>query len=64
MSGSMNWAIVLLFNDGLEWIFRSPMSDNGLSRELYEELLESEVATMKYVKSNSTIPVPEVFDHW
>jgi len=26
MSGSMNWATVLAFDDGVEWIFRSPHS--------------------------------------
>ncbi|TVY40200.1 hypothetical protein LOCC1_G006692 [Lachnellula occidentalis] len=62
-SGALNWAIVLWFEDGVEWIFRSPQRCHDISPETTARLLESEVATMKYVKLNSSIPVPQVFDH-
>ncbi|TVY13106.1 hypothetical protein LARI1_G008763 [Lachnellula arida] len=62
-SGALNWAITLSFEDGVEWIFRSPRRCHDISPETTASLLESEVATMKYVKLNSSIPVPEVFDY-
>ena len=62
-SGALNWAIAILFEDGVEWIFRSPRTCHDISPETTARLLESEVATMKYVKLNSSIPVPEVFDY-
>lgn len=59
----MNWAIIVTFDDGLEWIFRSPHS--GI-RAFFDEktackLLASEVATLEYVRSHTAVPVPEVF---
>ncbi|KFY41658.1 hypothetical protein V494_02856 [Pseudogymnoascus sp. VKM F-4513 (FW-928)] len=62
-SGSLNWAISLIFDDTVEWIFRSPRESPDVLAETVAELLESEVATMKYVKLHSSIPVPEVFCH-
>lgn len=48
----------------MEWIFRSPAAgDDDICAEVAGELLESEVATMKYIKENSSIPVPEIFDY-
>lgn len=65
ISGSLNWVIFLTFEDGVEWVFRSPTTgDYDLSLEHAGELLESEVATLKYLKLNSSIPVPDVFDYW
>ncbi|KFY07719.1 hypothetical protein V492_06875 [Pseudogymnoascus sp. VKM F-4246] len=62
--GSLNWTILLFFEDGVEWIFRSPADgDDDISAEVAGELLESEVATMKYIKENSSIPVPDIFDY-
>ncbi len=64
ISGSLNWAIFLTFKDGVEWVFRSPTAgDDELSLVDAGELLESEVATLKYLKFNSSIPVPDVFDY-
>jgi hypothetical protein len=64
-SGSLNWAIFLSFEDGVEWVFRSPRESHDISPQTIAELLESEVATMKYIKLklNSSIPVPDVFDY-
>lgn len=62
--GSLNWAVILTFNYGVEWIFRSPRkSYRGMGGEYAGVLLSSEVATLKYIKANSSIPVPEVFDY-
>ena len=64
ISGGLNWVIFLTFEDGVEWVFRSPTTgDYKLSLEDAGELLESEVATLKYLKLNSSIPVPDVFDY-
>lgn len=62
--GSLNWAIFLSFDDGVEWVFRSPAAEeDDISMEVAGELLESEVATMKYIKENSSIPVPNIFEY-
>src|ERR1700710_2390493 len=42
---------------------RSPRRCHDNSLETTARLLESEVATVKYVKLNSSIPVPEGFDY-
>lgn len=62
MNGSFNWAVAVLFEDGVEWIMRSPRSDYGqLPRELSGKLLASEAATLKYLKQVTDIPIPEVY---
>jgi hypothetical protein len=61
-SGSLNWAIFLSFKDGVEWVFLSPRKCHDISPETTAKLLER-VATMKYIKLKSSIPVPEVFDY-
>ena len=60
-SGSHNWAILLSFNDGVEWLFRSPRTSYGVDEDIAGILLASEAATLKYVRMNSSIPVPDVF---
>ena len=60
-SGSFNWAITISFSDQVEWILRSPRSDGAIkSMETNLSLLASEVATLKVIKAQSDIPVPEV----
>lgn len=62
-TGSLNWVIFITFDDGIEWAFRSPR--NGPSAILTEEsaskLLASEASTLKYLRANSSVPVPEVY---
>ena len=60
--GSFNWAILVSFVDGIEWVLRSPR-DHGAIKSIETNLLllASEAATLKYIKANSIIPVPEVF---
>ncbi len=61
-SGSLNWAIILSFNDGVNWIFRSPRTSYGIvDKESVAILLANEAATLKYIRNKSSIPVPEVF---
>ncbi|KAJ5264422.1 hypothetical protein N7505_007215 [Penicillium chrysogenum] len=62
-SGSLNWVIFISFEDGVEWVFRSPRRSFGLKKATASEVLMSEVATMKYLRAMSKIPVPEVFSY-
>ena len=63
LGGGLNCVVFLTFEDGVEWIFRFPNGDSGVSKECASLLLSSEVATLKYVKENSSIPVPTIFDY-
>ncbi|KAL2361681.1 hypothetical protein RJZ56_005429 [Blastomyces dermatitidis] len=57
--GSLYWAAFLVFDDGVEWVFRSPRRDGAIqSEKTIQALLASEAATLKYIKSYSAIPVP------
>ncbi|KAL4894791.1 kinase-like domain-containing protein [Aspergillus ambiguus] len=62
-SGSLNWVIFLSFEDGVEWVFRSPRRSFGLQEATASEVVMSEVATMKYLGEMGKIPVPEVFSY-
>ncbi|MCJ1231354.1 hypothetical protein MMC12_008031 [Toensbergia leucococca] len=60
--GSFNWTILISFVDRVEWVLRSPRDDGAIkSNETNLLLLASEAATLKYIKANSTIPVPDLF---
>lgn len=62
-TGSLNWVVFVTFDDGVEWVFRSPR--RGLCPILGDEsaskLVVSEVATLKYLSANTSIPVPKVY---
>ncbi|KAF5649501.1 RNase H domain protein [Fusarium tjaetaba] len=62
-AGSTHWVIFITFEDGVEWVFRSPR--RGLSAIITEEsaskLLTSEAVTLKYLRTLGSMPVPEVF---
>ncbi|OAA61774.1 Protein kinase-like domain protein [Niveomyces insectorum RCEF 264] len=60
MNGGMNWAISLTFDDGVDWIFRSP-EPYTFSDDVLAKMLVSEVATMQCIKEHTSIPVPDVF---
>jgi hypothetical protein len=45
----------IIFEDDVIWIIRLPFD------EIPAKVLQSEVDTMRYVRENTTIPVPEVF---
>ncbi|GFG00835.1 aminoglycoside phosphotransferase [Aspergillus udagawae] len=62
-SGSFNWAIFILFEDGVRWVFRSPHPRKFMPMEMGMKLLASEAATLRYLKAHSDIPVPEVYDY-
>ncbi|KAL9104367.1 MAG: hypothetical protein Q9163_000667 [Psora crenata] len=56
-TGSLNWAITICFEDGVEWIFRSPRTYWGVGIEMAGSLIASEVATLNCTKDNE-IGVP------
>lgn len=61
-SGSLNWAIFLLFEDGIEWVLLSPLKSDYISAATTAKLLESKVATMKFLRNKSSVPVPDIYD--
>ena len=61
-SGSLNWVIFITFEDGFEWVFRSPRKF-GLQPDTASEVLLSEVATLEYLEEVDSIPVPRVFSY-
>ncbi|KAJ5382832.1 Aminoglycoside phosphotransferase [Penicillium concentricum] len=45
--GGFNWAIFIVFKDGLEWVLRSPVENHpAMSNEYAAKLLASEAATL------------------
>jgi hypothetical protein len=63
-SGSFNWVVFLTFEDGVEWVFRSPRKAYGLQQNVASQVLASEVATLNYLRGVGSIPVPQVFSYW
>ncbi|CZR37879.1 uncharacterized protein FPRO_06930 [Fusarium proliferatum ET1] len=63
--GSLNWVIFLCFQDGVEWVFRSPKSDfdSFYSDDTASKILVSEASTLLYLKANTSVPVPQVFSY-
>ncbi|EXM03479.1 kinase-like domain-containing protein [Fusarium oxysporum II5] len=62
-AGSTHWVIFITFEDGIEWVFRSPHGGSSaiITEESASKLLISEAATLKYLRTLGSIPVPEVF---
>lgn len=68
--GAYNIVFEIVFDDGVSWIarLRSASQMQVVSQEFVFEsptykqhLMESEIATMKYVRQHTSIPVPEVY---
>lgn len=61
----MNWVIFVTFDDGVDWVFRSP--DIAMSHMMSEEsackMLVSDAATLKYLRAHTSVPVPEVYSY-
>ena len=58
--GGLHLAIILEFNDGTKWVARIQL--NELTSELEKRLLH-EVHTMKIIREQTEVPVPEVFGY-
>jgi aminoglycoside phosphotransferase (APT) family kinase protein len=56
-SGSYNWIIQFVFTHGEEWIVRFP---NGPKVKHPDKKVEAEVSTLKLIRDETDIPVPEV----
>jgi hypothetical protein len=70
--GAYNLVFEIRFEDGISWIarLRSVSCMQAVSEELLFEspkykqhITESEIATMRYVREHTTIPVPEVYGY-
>ena len=68
--GAYNIVFEIVFDDGVSWIarLRSASHMQIISQEFVFEsptykqhMMESEIATMKYVREHTSIPVPEVY---
>lgn len=65
MCGGFNWAVSLLFADGIQWVLRSPAQNHpDLSERSIIKLLLSEAATLRYLKIYTDIPVPDLRSYW
>lgn len=63
-AGSMNWVIFITFEDGVQWVFRSPRYDTFMySDGTASKMLISEASTLKYLEANCSIPVPRVYSY-
>ncbi|KAH0602458.1 uncharacterized protein H6S33_008797 [Morchella sextelata] len=59
LCGSFNLLHVLKFSDGTKWILRIPMEGpEGFPTDGRQ--LESEVKTMRFIRQNTTIPIPDI----
>ena len=62
LAGSYNIIFRLQFSDGVLWIFKVPVTGyHARFDELAAQALTSEAMTMRLVKRDTTIPVPEVY---
>lgn len=62
MCGSFNLVHILQFSDGIKWVLRIPCAGHdGHFAVENMRLLRSEAMTMRFIRGNTSIPVPEVF---
>ena len=59
--GSFNLAYVILFSDGVKWIARVPGSGVSSFGQLEAQRLISSIHTAAFIRSSTSIPIPEVF---
>lgn len=57
LEGSFNSCFKVAFSDGIRWMIRVPKPGRSMHME---EKVRGEVAVMKYIKSNTSIPVPDI----
>ncbi|PNP39642.1 hypothetical protein TGAMA5MH_08460 [Trichoderma gamsii] len=63
--GSLNWVVFVTFDDGVEWVFRSPMASHNsiYSDDTSSKIVNSEASALMYLKAHTSIPVPEVYSY-
>ena len=59
--GSFNLAYVILFSDGVKWIARIPGSGISTFGHLEAQRLLSNIRTTTFIRSCTSIPIPEVY---
>ncbi|KPM38214.1 hypothetical protein AK830_g8378 [Neonectria ditissima] len=63
-TGSLNWVIFITFDDGVQWVFRSPRQDAFMfADETASKMLISEASTLRYLETHCSIPVPKVYSY-
>jgi serine/threonine protein kinase len=59
-NGTFNVAFEIKFSDSIRWIARIKLQQGD--RDVAKHSMLNEIGVMRYVKSKTTIPVPEVYD--
>ncbi|KAF4439335.1 Altered inheritance of mitochondria protein-like protein [Fusarium austroafricanum] len=60
----MNWVVFIAFDDGVQWVFRSPRYDTLMfAGETAAKILISEASTLKYLETHCSVPVPKVYSY-
>jgi aminoglycoside phosphotransferase (APT) family kinase protein len=62
-TGWFNVVFQITFDDEVYWIARIQLPFTTEYDEVQQAVLKSEVDTMRYVKSHTNIPLPEVYDY-
>lgn len=60
-SGTFNVVVALDFSDSVQWVARIPLPQDGYDEQHVSSTLLSEICTMKLVRVDTKIPVPQVF---
>ncbi len=61
--GGSNIVFELSFSNGTFWVARILLPDKAHPVKGKDYVVESEVATLRYLRGNTTIPVPSVYGH-
>lgn len=60
--GGYNMSFWVEFDDTTKWVIRFPMI-GAIARELVDEKLKTEVATMMFLSEKTTIPIPQLIGY-
>jgi len=61
--GSFNLLYTLQFSDGMKWVVRIPApGEQGLFTPTSSRFIRSDAMTMSFIRQNTNIPIPEIFD--
>ena len=60
--GGYNISFWVEFDDGTKWVVRFPMV-GAIAPELVDEKLKTEVATMKFLSAETSIPIPRLISY-
>jgi hypothetical protein len=63
-SGTLDWAIFIIFEDRVQWAFRSPRYDTSMfTNDTASRSLISEASTLKCLDAHCSIPVLVVYSY-